>query len=641
MNIHHPHALRRRALGAYAGLAALVGILLVGFFRIQVLSGEEAMLKAVSNRIRTLPVPAPRGTIYDRHGEIIADNVPGYQVTILPGPADSVRATLGRMAEYMHLSDARIETVMRTLQAYGREVVVDTDASFEAVAALEERRTEFSGVYVEMRPRRRYQLGGSAGHLTGYIGEITREELDSEAFSEDVYEAGMIVGKVGIERQYEASLQGVQGVRTVEFDARGRIVGNFGGAVSRAAKPGQDLHLNLDKGLQDWVRQIFPDSMSGAVVALDPADGGVLALYSAPGYDPNLFIGGIDEITWAALNADEQKPLFDRSVLGLYAPASTWKLASAGIALDLGVVTPDDLMPEPCTGAYFFGDRFFHCWQRQGHGYNTLAEAIGNSCDIYFYQLGERIGLSRLLVRSNEIGFASRCGIDLPQESRGVFPASPQWWVDNWGYRPREGETLNLAIGQGPNSQTPLKMAQFYLALARDGSAPAPRIAKNANLGVGWELNLEPEHIAALQEGLRRVTAVGGTAHLRTALEYWDLVGKTGTGQNPLSVRGLAEDHAWFAGLAGPPGEPPEIVVVAIVEYGASGGQVAAPLVSKTADFYLRRKYGIPVDTVQTYWDHISTGPIPQWYRERFPEAFLTRPDASSQGATPGPGDTR
>lgn len=624
MNIHHPHQLRRRAFGAYLAIAFFMGTLIFCFFRIQVLGSSTWELRANSNRIRTLPVPAPRGTIYDRHGRIVADNVPGYSITILPGPTDSVRATLERMAKYVDLSDERIEQLLGTLRSYGREVVVDANADFAGVAALEERRTEFPGVYVEMRPRRRYLLGEAGGHVIGYVGEITASELGGEAFPESEYEAGMIVGKIGLERQYESRLQGEQGVRYVEFDARGRIVGDFEGVEARPPVEGQDLHLNLDMALQQWIHRIFPDSMSGAVVALDAADGGVLALYSAPGYDPNAFVGGIDDPTWARLNEDENKPLFDRAVLGLYAPASTWKLATAAIALELGVVTPDETMPEPCTGSFYWGNRTWRCWNPQGHGYNTLAEAIGNSCDVYFYQLGLRIGLSRLLDDATEIGFSRQCGIDLPQESRGEFPDRPEWYRQRFGdqylYGPTEGEALNLAIGQGPNSQTPLKMAQFYVALARDGSAPAPRLAQDAEMGEGWELDLQPEAIASLREGLRRVTAPGGTAHFGTALQYWDVLGKTGTGQNPLSVRGLAEDHAWFAGMAGPPGEPPEIVVVAIIEYGRSGGQVAAPIVAKTADFYLRRKYGIPVDTIQTYLEHIMTGPVPAWYRERFPQ---------------------
>lgn len=621
MNIHHPHERGRRAQGAYLILSVFMGILVVAFFRIQVLGSDAWTLRAVSNRIRTLPVPAPRGTIYDRNGEILADNVPGYSVTILPASSDSVRATLRRMAEYMNLSDERIEEVIGTLRAYGREVVVDSDASFEAISAIEERRAEFPGIYVEMRPRRRYLLEESGGHVLGYVGEITAEELGTVAFPEPEYEAGMIVGKIGIEGYYESRLQGTQGVRVVEFDARGRIVGDFAGANRSPALAGEDLHLNLDMALQQWVHDIFPDSMSGAVVALDPADGGVLALYSAPGYDPNLFVGGIDTDTWAALNTDERNPMFDRAVLGRWAPASTWKLAAAGIALDLGVVAPDEHMPDPCTGSWFFGDRFFRCWDPRGHGYNDLAEAIGNSCDVYFYQLGLRVGLDRLLQRSNDIGFSQQCGIDLPQESRGQFPDGREWFQREFGYNPREGEALILAIGQGPNSQTPLKMAQFYVALARDGTAPAPAIARDAQLAEGWALNLQPEHIDALREGLRRVTAPGGTAHFGTALEHWDVIGKTGTGQTTASVQGLVKDHAWFAGMAGPPGEPPEIVVVAIVEFGESGGQVAAPIVAKTADYYLRRKYGIPTDTIQTYREHIMTGPVPPWYRRRFPES--------------------
>lgn len=619
MNIHHPHELTRRARGAYLIVGVFMGVLVISFFRIQVLGSDAWSLRADSNRIRTLPVPAPRGTIYDRNGEILADNVPGYSITVLPGPADSVRATLRRMAEHVELSDGRIEQVITTLRAYGREVVVDADASFEAVSAIEERRAEFPGVYVDMRPRRRYLLTEAGGHVLGYVSEITADELGSEAFPEERYEAGMVVGKIGIESFYESRLQGTQGVRTVEFDARGRIVGDFIGATRSPAQAGQDLHLNLDMALQQWVHDIFPDSMSGAVVALDPTDGGVLALYSAPGYDPNLFIGGIDTETWNSLNTDERKPLFDRAVLGRWAPASTFKLAAAGIALDLGLVTPDETMPDECTGSWFFGDRFFGCWDPDGHGYTNLSQAIGSSCDVYFYQLGLRIGLSRMLERATQIGFSRQCGIDLPQESRGQFPPDPEWWQTERGYRPMEGETLNLAIGQGPNAQTPLKMAQFYVALARDGSAPAPTIARDAPQEEGWELDLASEHIEALREGLRMVTAPGGTAHFGTALELWDVIGKTGTGQTSQSMEGLVENHAWFAGMAGPPGEPPEIVVVVIVEFGVSGGQVAAPIVAKTADFYLRRKYGYATDTIQTYREHIDVGPVPSWYPRRFP----------------------
>jgi len=618
MRVYPPHVRRSRAQGALVITAGFIGLLLAAFFRVQVLGSSTWALRAESNRLRQLPMPAPRGTIYDRNGVILADNVPGYAVTLLPGPPDSIRATLERMARYIDLPPERVDRLVADLRRYGRELIVDADADFAVVSAIEERRSEFPDVYIEMRPRRRYLAGRAASHALGYVGEITAKELDSGAFPESRYEPGAVIGKTGVERQYEETLQGEPGVRYVEVDARGRIVGDFGGVTARPPRPGQDLHLNLDLELQRWIHHIFPDSMRGAVVALDPSDGGILALYSAPTFDPNEFVGGIDADLWQELNTDERTPLFDRSVLGLYPPASTWKLATAAIALDLGVVRPDEYMPEPCTGVFFWGGRPWRCHKRDGHGYNTLAEAIGNSCDVYFYQLGLRIGLDRMLTRATDLGFSRRCGVDLPQENQGIFPASRDYWNRVWGYSAREGEVLSLAIGQGPNSQTPLKMAQFYVALARDGSAPPPTLARGIELSEGWSLHLDTAALASLREGLRKVTAPGGTAHLAGTLEYWEVLGKTGTGQNPQSLQGLAPDHAWFAGMVGPFGGDPEIVVVALVEFGRSGSAVAAPLVSKTADFYLRRKHGIPVDTIQTLGEHLRTVGWPRWYRERF-----------------------
>ncbi|MGD8321924.1 MAG: penicillin-binding protein 2 [Gemmatimonadota bacterium] len=618
MKVFHPHARRRRAHGAFIVIALFMGTLLAAFLRMQVLGSSTWTLKAESNRLRPLPVPAPRGTIYDRNGEIMADNVPGYAITLLPGPPDSIRSTLERMSRYMDLPEARIDRLLAELRRYGREVVVDAAADFDVVSALEERRTEFPDVYIEMRPRRRYLAGPAAAHVLGYVGEITADELDSDAFPPDRYEQGMVVGKTGIEREYEPRLQGQQGLRYVEVDARGRIVGDFAGVTAAPAEPGQDLHLNLDMDLQEYIHHIFPDTMAGAVVALDPADGGVLALYSAPTFDPNDFVGHLDPDLWERLNTDEQTPMYDRAVLGLYPPASTWKVAAAAIALDLGVVGPDDTMPEACDGSFYYGGRTWHCWDREGHGAVDLIGAIANSCDVYFYQLGLRIGLDRLLQRATDIGFSRRCGIDLPQESQGMFPATREYWRRVWNYDPREGEVLNLAIGQGPNSQTPLKMAQFYLALARDGSAPPPAIAQGVDLGPGWHLNLSQESLAALREGLREVTQPGGTAHYAGTLEHFEVLGKTGTGQNALSVQGLAGDHAWFAALVGPFGGDPEIVVVALVEYGEHGSSVAAPIAVKAADYYLRKKHGIPEDTIQTLGEWIRTRGWPKWYRDRY-----------------------
>lgn len=617
---------RVRARGARAVVAVLLGILGLAFFRAQVLRSSTWALRSESNRLRPLPVPAPRGTIFDREGRVIADVVPGHSISLLPAPPGVIRATLERMQAHISLSDERIEELMATARRNPREpLLVDVNASFQEVSSLEERRAAFPDVFIEMRPRRRYPAGSAAAHVIGHVGEITAEELESERFQ--AYEQGMIVGKEGIERQYDEALQGSRGVRYVEVDAVGRIVGSFQGQEAIPTRPGEDIQLNLDLELMSFVHRAFPDTMRGAVVALDVEDGGVLALYSSPAFDPNDFIGGIDTETWRSLSQDPAQPLFNRAVQGLYPPASTWKLASAAIGLELGVVTPTEEMPLPCTGGMQFGNRYFRCWEPDGHGYLDLAGAIQHSCDVYFYQLGRRIGLQGLLEEGTRIGFSRQCGIDLPQEQAGLYPESTSYWERRFGYRPTEAEALNLAIGQGPNSQTPLKMAQFYLALARDGSAPAPRLRQGMEEGPAWRLDLSDESLDALLEGLRRVTRPGGTAHL-ASLEHWDLMGKTGTAQN---AQDPDRDHAWFAGMAGPLDGDPEVVVVAIVEFGEHGSTAAAPLVAKTADFWLRKKHGIPVDTIQTLGEHYRTGTPAPWAR-RF------QSDGRATGGDGGPG---
>ena len=609
MRAQHPHQRQRRAVGALAIVATVLGSLLVQFFRVQVLQSSNYMLRSESNRLRPLPVEAPRGTIFDRSGRVAVDNVPGYVVYVLRDSREATRRSLEALRPYLGLSDQRIEGLMERVRRH-EPLIVDIDADFAAISVLEEQREKFPGVFIETRPKRRYIGGEALSHVLGYVSEVNAEELASDRFAD--YEQGILVGKVGIERQYEETLQGRRGTRYLEVDATGRIVGPLAGIEEDPGEPGEDIHLTLDLDLTAWIHSIFPDSLPGAVVALDPDDGGVLALYSAPTFDPNAFIGGLSDEEWESLESDPQMPLLNRTVMGLYPPASTWKLAAAGIALDLGVVGPHEEMPIPCTGGIEYGGLYRACWLPEGHGFLDLAGAIAHSCNVYFYQLGLKIGLDPMLEASTRIGFSERCGIDLPQESRGIFPDTRDFWDRRFGYQPLEGEVLSLAIGQGPNSQTPLKMAQFYLALARDGSAPAPHLIENANPKNEWRLNLSQESLEQLRVGLRAVTAPGGTAHYRASLEHWEVLGKSGSSQN---AQDEERSHAWFAGMAGPWGADPEIVVVALVEFGGGGSAVAAPIVAKTADFYLRRKYGIPIDTIQTLAEHVEAGVPAPWAR--------------------------
>ncbi len=604
---HHPHLKRFRARIATFCIVLLMGLLVAGFFRAQVLRSSTWALQSDSNRLRVLPVPAPRGTILDREGRIIADNVPSYSVSLFPAPLDSIRATLERLQPHLNLSDERVDLLMETAaQSRRLPLLVTASADFDEVAALEERRVEFPGIFLEMRPRRRYHAGPAISHLMGYVGEISPSELESFRFQD--YRQGMIIGKEGLEREYEELLQGVHGVRYVEVDAVGRIVGSFEGHMNTPAVAGEDLHLNVDLELMEWIHEIFPDTLRGAVVALDARDGGVLALYSAPTFDPNQFVGGIDLAYWQQLSSDPDRPLFNRATVGRYPPASTWKLATAAIGLEMGVVEAGEVMPTPCHGGFQYGNVYRRCWRPEGHGHLTLAEAIRDSCNVYFYQLGLRISLERLVEEGARLGFSQECGVDLPRESPGVFPEDLGYWEERFGYRPFENEVLSLAIGQGPNDQTPLKMAQFYLGLAGDGTAPAPSLVRTSNPREGWSLDLTKTSLESLRDGLRMVVASGGTAFL-SSLEHWDFMGKTGTGQQDPS----RPPHAWFVGMAGPRGGDPEIVVSVLVEEGESGSAAAAPLAAKTADFFLRRQYGIPVDTIQTLGEHLRTGTPAPW----------------------------
>ncbi len=610
MRTVHPKVRKERAFSALIFGSLTFGLLLVQTFRVQILSSGDWTLQSDSNRLRPVTVSAPRGAIFDRNGLVMVDNVPGYLVNVLRDTPKETIESLEALRTHLGLSDEKIVELKQRVRLY-EPLIVDVDASFEEMAVIEERKSDFPGVFIEMVPKRRYVGGEAISHALGYVGEVSTEELETEMFSN--YERGTLVGKTGVELQYEGVLQGRNGVRYLEVDAVGRIVGSMVGIQEDTGDPGKDIELALDLDLMRWIHEIFPDSLPGAVVALDPTDGGVLALYSAPTFNPNSFVGGLSTEDWENIESDPGNPMLNRTIMGLYPPASTWKLAAAAIALDLGVVGPHEVMPIPCTGSMSYGGLQRGCWLSTGHGFLDLAGAIAHSCNVYFYQLGLRVGLDPLLEAGNRIGFNQQCGIDLPGERNGVFPESRDFWERRFGYTPLNGEVLSLAIGQGPNSQTPLKMAQFYLAIARDGTAPTPHIfGERVSTTDGWSLDLSSESIDQIREGLRAVTAPGGTAHLTGSLEHWEVLGKTGTAQNA-SSRG--QDHAWFAGMVGPWGKEPEIVVVVLVEFGESGSSIAAPIAVKTADYYLRKKYGMSVDTIQTLAEHLQAGRPTPWAR--------------------------
>lgn len=610
MQLFHLHARRRRSAGATVVFLLALGWLAVNLFQTQVLKNSTFELQSDRNRLRPVPVPAPRGAILDRNGQIIAESIPGYTLSLLPGPVDSLRAMLWRLAPILELDSARIETLLaRQRRTPHQPLVVSRDLTFDQISVLEEQRPRFPGILIEPGPKRSYPDGPAVAHLVGYISEISEAELAMPEF--EGYTQGQIIGKVGIERMYETRLGGEPGVRYVEVDALGRLVGDFAAARQIDPVPGEPLRLTIDLDLQRFIHQIFPDSMRGAIVALEPGTGHVLAMYSAPSYDPNEFVGGISAELWRELNQDPARPLLPRATAGRYPPGSTYKLATAAVALELGYIDPDGYLPIPCRGGMSYGNRYFRCWYAGGHGSLDLYDAIARSCNVYFYQAGLRVGLEQFLRVTSRLGFTERTGIDLPDEVAGIYPTDAnEWYRRRWGWAATPTEVLSLAIGQGANDQTVLRMAHFFAALAADGKAPPPRLALDSARISGRELDLglSPSTLAALREGLRRTALPRGTAHL-ASLEHWELAGKTGTAQNP-----HGPSHGWFVGMAGPWGGEPEIVVAAIIEAGESGSNTAQ-YAAKAADYYLRKKYGIPVDTIQTLREHLNTGTPAPWAR--------------------------
>lgn len=608
MQLFHLHARRRRAQVILWVLVLGFGWLGVNFFQTQVLKNTAYALQSDANRLRPLPLRAPRGAIFDRYGEIVAENVPGYSLSLLPGPRDTIRSKLEQIAPLLGLSESQVESLMaRRGKATGQPLLVTSNLTFDQLASLEEMRAFLPGMVIEMQPKRHYPAGAVVGHLVGHVGEIDEVELSRAEFSE--YLPGQMVGKAGLERQYESLLVGRQGTRYVEVDALGRIIGELPARTQLSPIAGRDIHLTLDLELQRWVAEIFPDSLRGALAAIEPRTGEVLALYSHPNFDPNDFVGGISPERWRDLSRDPAKPLLHRAVAGLYPPGSTFKIFTAALALDLGVVDPKAVMPIPCRGGMQYGGRYFRCWKREGHGALDMAGAIQHSCNVYFYQLGLKIGLERMLVEATRLGFSTPTGIDLPVEQRGNFPDGPEWYRRRFGWLPTSTEVLSLAIGQGANDQTALKMAEFFAALGGGGHIPAPRLARHLEPVPGMDLDIAPAHLSVLLDGLRRVTAPGGTAHL-ASLEHWQLMGKTGTSQNP-----HGKDHGWFAALAGPRGGEPEIAVAVIVEAGEKGS-TSAQYAAKAADFYLRHKYGMAQDTIQTLREYLLAGRRTEWARQ-------------------------
>ncbi|HSG27725.1 MAG TPA: penicillin-binding protein 2 [Candidatus Krumholzibacterium sp.] len=571
-------------------------VMILRLFYLQVIRYGYYNRLAVSNRIQRERIIAPRGLIRASGGEKLVVNVPVYQINLIPSKIRGKEESLVLACEWLGLDSEKLFSNMEEWTGKysdGRAMPVIQAADKGQISILMENRSLFPFFRLVMKHRRQYPEGDFATHILGYVGEVTDDELREDA----ELHPGDLSGRTGIESMYDDYLRGDDGVRIVEISAEGIRVGEYEGLIeneeidefvqSRPPRPGNDLFLTIDMALQKAVEREF-DWERGCVVAMDPFTGGILAAVSKPSYDPNIFMGGISAEDWESLNEDDAKPLFNRTAQATYPPASTFKLIVAYGALNFRLVNRNTRF-DPCYGGYQFGNRYFGCWKQEGHGSADLFEAIVNSCDVYFYQLGEIMSADQFAYAGRLFGFGRKTGIDLPSEARGVLP-DHAYFDRRFGKRKwTRGHLLNYSIGQGEVLVTPLQLCQMVAMIANGGSRIRPHVVDRIVDGEGAEVlvtddaaveipQIDDRIVAFLASSMVAVVSGEGGTGRASAVHGVRIAGKTGTAQNP------GMDHALFVAYA--PASDPEIAIAIVMENAGHGGAMAAPMARRIFSAY-------------------------------------------------------
>jgi penicillin-binding protein 2 len=600
-----------------AGAAVLMafGLLAVRFLYLQVWQHDVYQAKAEDNRISIVPVSPNRGLIVDRNGVVIARNYSGYTLEIFPRRVRNMERLIDQLAELVEIQPRDRVRFRKLLQETrnAESLPIRNRLSDEEVARFVVNRYRFEGVELRARLFRQYPFGDVGSHVLGYLGRVTTQ--DQQRFEEEGiaanYRGTDFIGKAGIEATYEAELHGTTGFEQVEIDAAGRGIRS----LSRTpALPGNDVTLTLDMRLQQ-VAEIAIGDRRGALVAIDPSDGGILALVSKPGFDPNLFVDGIDPQYWAELNTNEDRPLNNRAISGMYPPGSTFKPFMALAALEMGKRTTRSSISDP--GFFDFGGRRFRDDKKGGHGVVDMYKSIVESCDTYYYHLANDMGIDAIARSLAPFGFGARTGIDLAGEQLGVLP-SPEWKQKRFKrpdmQRWYPGETISIGIGQGYNSYTPIQLAQAMSVLVNGGTAYKPRlITRVDNSRTGERREVAPEVIRKLPlkrdnvEFIKRSMAgvvKEGTGGRAFAGATYVAGGKTGTAQviaikanekyEEAKVAERHRDHSLFIAFA--PVDSPRIAIAIIIENGGFGARAAAPVARTVLDYFMLGKVPAGMD---------------------------------------------
>ena len=604
----------RRLEIAGGGAALLFLILLARFVWLQIMQFDHYHALAENNRISLVPAPPSRGVIYDRQGLILAQNFSAYTLEVTPDKVANLDETIAQLSQVVNIEAGDRRRFKRLLEESKNfeSIPVRNRLTVAEVAHFTVNRYRFPGVEVKARLFRQYPLGVSFSHVVGYIGRIGQHDLDRLKADEQLanYRGTDHIGKLGIEATYESWLHGHTGIEKVETDSGGRAVR----LLSRTApQSGHDLYLQLDAKLQQVAEMAFGD-YRGALVALDPRNGGVLALVSRPGFDPNLFVDGIDSGTWHELNNARERPLINRALRAVYPPGSTIKPFMALAGLEAGVRRAGDTIADPGYFTLPGSSHRYRDWKKGGHGMVDMKRAIVVSCDTYFYGLAQQMGISRMSAFLSQFGFGRKSGIDLDGELAGLMP-TPDWKRKRYKQPWWPGETVIAGIGQGYVLATPMQLAVATMAIANDGVVYKPQIIRAwREPGTGQVSYAAPQavgHIAIGADALRlvkdamvEVTQPGGTASVAGSQAAYLFAGKTGTAQvvgirqgekyDASRIGAQNRDHALFIGFA--PADDPKIVVAVMVENGGHGGSTAAPVARKVIDYWLLGK--LPTATV-------------------------------------------
>lgn len=580
----------RRSKVALMVLAALLLLVLIFYWKIQVLDHQKYWKMAEANRIREFPLSAPRGLILDRQKVILAENVPSFKVSLVREAVTDYDRTLEGLSQLLGLSqeDLRKRIDRYRLLPTFEPIVIKDNLKLEEVSIIEARKDEFPEIKLEVEPRRFYPFGQTGAHLIGYLQEVSVDELRTQP--EKRWRAGEMVGKAGLEKQYNDQLSGRDGKVQEMVDSLGRPRAE----ISRTEpQPGHNLELTIDFDLQKKAEELLL-GREGAIVALDPRSGDCLVWASSPSYDPNHFISRFSANEWLAIINDPGKPLENRVIRGLYSPGSTFKIVMALAALNEGVITENSTFF--CSGSIEIYNKEFACWFKPGHGLLNLPEAIKNSCNVYFYQLGRRLDIDTIAAYARMMGLGQKTEVDLPGEKEGLVP-STDWKRKFLRQAWFPGETISVAIGQGPLLVTPLQMAYLTSLVASRGKKIRPHLVKSReDQPAVSRIDLPESIIEKVVEGMWRSVNNQGTGQ-GAYQPGFDVCGKTGSTQlisretaERLTQRGgeLKKTHSWFTGFA--PRDNPEIVVTVLVEFGGMGGQTAAPIAGQIFKAY-REKY--------------------------------------------------